>query len=177
MSLHRLTAPAFALGLAAALTAAPPARAEVAEVRASRAINASADALYAYLLDLSHHPQVWPEGCTADWELGAVQAGPGASAELTYRVGGWRRRLPVQVGPVQPGARIELLHPGKKGFTTIWTLQPGDGVTKVSVDTWVGAPPKPFKGFYEKRVRPGWTECHVGLLDNLAREMARVAPR
>ncbi len=155
------------------LAAGPASAAEKADVRASRSVNAEPRAIFEYLLDLRNQDALWPEGCTKGIELGETVMGVGATMAITYKVGLWRRSLDARISRALPGERIDIDHTGNRGFTTTWTLQPQQGTTRVTVDTWVTAPPRPFVGAYEKRIRPGWTACHEGALDQLARAMAQ----
>ncbi len=147
------------------------------DVVVSRSVRADAGDIYTWLLDLDHHRQVWPEGCTTKWEYGTTTAGIGANARLTYRVAMMRRRLTATVSEGDPGRYLKVDHAGRTGFATTWTLNDlGSGQTRVEVHTWVDPPPWPLTATYMNRIRPAWTECHRGLLDNLAREMTGSAP-
>jgi hypothetical protein len=162
-------AAAAGLLLSPSLQAAP----SKAEVRASRSVNADARAIFEYVLDLRNQEALWPEGCTKGIELGDTVMGVGAEMSITYKVGIWRRSLDATISRAVPGERIDIDHKGDRGFTTTWTITPKGDTTRVNVDTWVGAPPRPFVRFYERRVQPGWTACHEGALDRLARALSQ----
>mgnify|MGYP002633418271 CR=1 FL=1 len=149
------------------------AHAEQADVRAQRTINAPQRQVFEYLLDLRNQPNIWPEDCATNYEVGDKPMGVGAETRLTYRVGAWKRTLDARISSALPSERIDVDHTGKKGFTTTWTIEAVGDLSKVSVDTWVSAPPRPFVRFYERRVRPGWTACHSGALDNLAKAVTQ----
>ena len=141
------------------------------DVVASRVVNASAAQVYSWLLDLEHHEQMWPAGCTKNWEYGTTRAGIGASARLTYRVSMLRRRLTGTLAEGDPGRYLKIDHAGRAGFATTWELSEVDGGTRVEVHTWVDPPPWPLTATYMNRVRPAWKECHRGALDNLAKRL------
>ena len=65
------------------------AHAEQADVRAQRTINAPQRQVFEYLLDLRNQPNIWPEDCATNYEVGDKPMGVGAETRLTYRVGAW----------------------------------------------------------------------------------------
>ena len=162
--------------LAPLLLTAVAAFAEDGDVIARRRIPSSPEALYAAALDLGAHPTYWPAGCVSDWEPGSVRSGPGASARLVYHAGPWRRRLVATIAKAEAPRRIEVDHPGRKGFVTTWSFTPADTGTDVELRTWILAPPKPFRKAYFSQVRPAWEACHAGALQGLE-QAVRAAPQ
>jgi uncharacterized protein YndB with AHSA1/START domain len=148
-----------------------PVFAEDGDVVALRRIAASPEQAYAQVLDLSSHPQLWPEGCVDRWEQGSQASGVGASARLRYRAGAWRRSLTAIIQKADPPRRIDVEHPGRKGFVTTWTFTPAAGGVEVELHTWILAPPRPFKRAWERRIRPAWQRCHEGALEGLERAL------
>lgn len=160
----------------ALLLALATAAAEDGDVIARRRIPAAADTLFAAALDLGAHPTYWPEGCISDWEPGSVRSGLGASARLVYHAGPWRRRLVATIAKAEAPRRIEVDHPGRKGFVTTWTFTPADTGTDVELRTWILAPPKPFRKAYFAKVRPAWEVCHAGALQGLEQAVRAAQP-
>lgn len=143
------------------------------DVVADRLMPQSPDRIYAHLLELRNHEALWGEGCSKNWVFGQVTQGPGASAQLVYVPSLMHRKLTATLSKAVPDRSIDIDHAGNKGFVTRWTLTPeGDG-TRVSVHTYVEAPPKPFVNTYYKRVQPAWTTCHQQALDALEKRVAR----
>ncbi len=180
--------PGAAAILASALAARPAgagqpaAAAETAEpdadVVASGLVAAPPEAVYAWLLDLRHQAELWPDYCARNWEFGLVTEGVGASAVVTYTAGGWRRRLAATLSKAEPNRRITVDHPGDKGFVTTWTMEPVEGGTRLEVHTWIQPPPRPFRKLYFSHVRPEWQGCHaqtIGRLDAELRAAGAVA--
>ena len=141
------------------------------DVVAKRVVSVAPGEVYSWLLDLEHHAQMWPKGCTARWEYGQPRVGVGASARLTYRASTMRRRLTATLAEGDPDRYLKVEHAGRLGFATTWTLTDGGGSTEVEVHTWVDPPPWPLTSLYLNQVRPEWKRCHKGMLDNLARTL------
>lgn len=142
------------------------------DIVAIRSIAASPEAVVAVLSDLHRVETLWPADCTRDWLHGAVSAGPGASAELTYTMGPMRRRLAATLSRVEAGRFVELDHAGKRGFITRWVLTPGELGTSVEAHTWIQPPPWPFGKLYTNRVQPVWQGCQEGFLEALSQAVA-----
>lgn len=139
------------------------------DVIVERVIPAPAEALYTPLTDLQALARVFPTDCVNDWTHGTRTAGVGALTRVTYRMGPMRRRLTATLTKAEPGRYVELDHMGRKGFVTQVRLEElAAGGTKVTLGTWIEAPPWPFKGVYFKKVRPAWLACYERTLDNLA---------
>ena len=138
------------------------------DVVARRTVNATPAEVYRWLLDLEHHEQMWPEGCTSRWDYGSVRAGVGASVRVTYRASTMRRRLTATLAEGDPGRYLKVDHAGRLGFVTTWTLTELSDQTRVELHTWVDPPPWPLTNIYMNWVRPEWKRCHLGALDQLA---------
>lgn len=139
------------------------------DVIAKRVVNASESSVYSWLLDLEHHEQMWPVGCTSRWEHGSPRVGVGASTRLTYRASTMRRRLTATLAEGTPDRYLKVEHAGRLGFATTWTLTDVGSGTQVELHTWVDPPRWPLTAIYMNLVRPEWKRCHQGALDNLAR--------
>lgn len=139
-------------------------------------VGASPAEVYAYLLDLTHQPALWPADCATGWTPGAVTQGLGASMEVRYVASEWNRNLTMILAKAQEDLRVTLDHPGDKGFITTWTLRPDAFGTQVELHTWIQAPPWPFRGPYFKRVKPAWQDCHQRTVDALGPALAAARP-
>ena len=138
------------------------------DVIATRTIAASTTTLLATLSDLRNHPGYWPDVCVTDWGFGERQTGLGATASVTYRGPfGWFRKLTMVITEIST-TRLDIDHPGDKGFVTTYAFQPAASGTTVEMHTWIYAPPKPLRGVYFKRVQPHFQSCHDGFLEGLA---------
>lgn len=141
------------------------------DVIAERAIAASPATILATLSDLRSHAELWPEGCVTNWEFGEKQTGVGATAKVTYRAPmGWYRKLTMVVSEIT-ASRIDIDHPGDKGFVTTYALKSAGSETTVEMHTWIYAPPRPFRRAYFRRIHPHFQECHEGFLEGLAGEV------
>ena len=138
-----------------------------ADVIATRVVHAPPHEIFTWLQDLRHVEQALGEECTKRWLHGDVQVGLGASAQLTYFVGAWHRRLTMVLSKVQEDQRITLDHAGNKGFTTTFTLKPSGEDTEVEIHSWLGLPPKGLRKIYVTKVQPGWAACYDHALDTL----------
>ena len=143
------------------------------DIVANLIISHDQQAIHDALANFRTHTELWPEGCVSKkWEYGSVESGVGASALLTYTPWfGWRRSLTAVVIADEPG-RIEIDHPGDKGFVTSFTLEQQPAGVAVEMHTWVNPPPKPFQRLYVKRIQPKWQACHQGFLENIASRLA-----
>ena len=138
------------------------------DVVVTRTIAASGASILATLSDLRNHPGLWPDGCVTHWEFGERQTGVGATSKVTYRGPlGWFRTLTLVISDIDTH-RIDIDHPGNKGFVTTYAMEPADGGIHVELHTWIYAPPKPFRGVYFNRIHPHFESCHSGFLENLA---------
>ena len=135
-----------------------------ADVVASATVHAPPQAVLDWLSDLRHQETALAD-CTRDWEHGAKSVGVGASAELVYKAGPFRRKL---VGTISQAElkRLMVDHAGKKGFITTWTFSPAaDGAdTTVELRTLLNLPPKPFRKVYMNKVQPVWQTCYAAAL-------------
>lgn len=138
------------------------------DVIVERTIPADADALWLPLTNLASLSQVFPADCVTDWAHGTTTSGVGAMTRVTYRMGSMKRRLTATISKAESPRYVELDHEGKKGFVTQFRLEPVEGGTKVTLGTWITAPPAPFKGVFYNSVRPAWLDCYERTLDNLA---------
>ena len=137
------------------------------DVIATRTIPVPSTTLLATLSDLRHYPDMWPDGCVTNWEFGERQTGIGATAQATYRAPmGWFRKLTLVISDISD-RRIDIDHPGNKGFVTTYSLEPVAEGTQVEMHTWIYAPPKPFRGIYFNRIHPHFLSCHEGFLESL----------
>jgi hypothetical protein len=156
--------------LVAAALAAPPAwRDAPSDVLAQVVTTRSPAELSERLVDLRRLAALYPADCTAEWVHGAASEGPSASARVTYRIAGWRRRLTVRYATIEPERVVQIDHEGKKGFVTQWVFDVVDGKTTASMGTYVAAPPWPFRRFYVFRVQPAWVDCQRRTLETLVR--------
>ena len=115
------------------------------DVIAVRTVSAPGTTVLATLADLRNHPGFWPDGCVTNWEFGERQTGIGATASVTYRAPmGWYRKLTAVVSDITE-RRVDIDHPGNKGFVTTYTLTAVESGTEVEMHTWIYAPPKPFR--------------------------------
>jgi hypothetical protein len=137
------------------------------DVVVTRTINAPSATIMTLLSDLRNYPKLWPEGCVTDWEFGERQTGVGATAHVTYRAPMWFRKLTMVISDITT-QRVDLDHPGNKGFVTTYAMTPAASGTSVVMHTWINPPPKPFRRSYFKRIQPHFQTCHAGFLENLA---------
>ncbi|MFT5686480.1 MAG: hypothetical protein ACI8RZ_007436 [Myxococcota bacterium] len=141
------------------------------DVIATRTIAVPTATILATLSDIRNYPGFWPEGCVTDWEFGERQTGVGATAYVTYRGPlGWRRKLTLVVSEITT-RRVDIDHPGNKGFVTTYAMTPAESGTGVEMHTWIYAPPKPFKKAYFNRIHPHFQSCHDGFLEGLAKSV------
>ena len=163
------------LALALALAAGPAQAAPVpddhdGDVVASFHLSAAPDAVITAVSDL-HRQESLLAGCTRKWEHGSVGVGVGASAQLVYKVGLWRRKLVGTVTEVSPGRRVVVDHAGNKGFVTTWTATQADGGTDLELRTLLNLPPKPWRKLYVNRVQGEWQACYAEALVKLQGEL------
>lgn len=137
------------------------------DIVVERVIPASPDRVHAPLLNLQVLEQVFPADCVTDWVHGTPTSGVGAMTRVTYRMGSMKRRLTATISKSEPGRLLELDHDGRKGFVTQFRLEAVPEGSKVTLGTWIEAPPRPFKGIFFKNVRPAWEACYTAALDNL----------
>ena len=141
------------------------------DVIADRVIPASTPTILSILSDLRNYPALWPDGCVSNWEFGERQTGIGATAKVTYRAPmGWYRKLTLVVSDISE-RRVDIDHPGDRGFVTTYEMKSAEDGTHIEMHTWIYAPPKPFQGVYFKRILPHFESCHDGFLDNLAQSV------
>lgn len=145
----------------------------VADIRAEGLVPAPPEAVFAYALDMSHWPVLFPETCVGRLELGERTYGEGATAIVRYDMGMMHRKLPVTLTHATAPDRIDFEHVGKKGFFTRWSFVGESGGTRVTLLTPLNAPPKPLQGYYYTVVQAEWTECYETVIANLARVLAQ----
>ncbi len=143
------------------------------DIQVDRVIPAEPQAVFSYLLDLSHLRAIFPEDCVGLWEPGERTFGEGANAIVRYDIAAMHRKLPMTLVRAEAPHHIDFDHLGPRGFVTRWSLEPADGGTKVTILTPINAPPWPFRGYYHQVVRPEWTECYARTLENLAGALAK----
>ncbi len=131
-----------------------------------RDIPVSVDVLVPKLSDLKFAEEIFPEDCVYEWAHGTTSAGLGGLARVTYHMGNMKRRLTAKVTRVENHV-VEYDHDGKKGFITQWRLTADGPSTKVSLGTYINAPPWPFRPMYFKKIHPKWTNCYERAMDNL----------
>lgn len=132
-----------------------------ADVVATGTVQAPPQAVMAWISDLRNQ-EIALADCTRKWVHGDNTVALGASAELVYRMGAWRRKLVATVSEIDDARRLTLDHAGKKGFYTTWTLTPSaDGsATQVEVRTLLNLAPRPFRKWYVNKVQPQWELCY-----------------
>ena len=138
------------------------------DVVAEAHLSAPPAAVSALLEDLSTLAPIFPPDCAEEWALGSVTRGADATARVTVRAAGLRRRLTTRYSEVKPGSVVELDYVGKKGFFTQFRLTEADGGTDVTLITYLEQPPWPLKRYFVFKVHPAWTSCHERTLDALA---------
>ena len=141
--------------------------AAASDVVATGILQHKTDEAFATISDLANYALLIPGDCAVDWVHDVQTAGLGGSAVVEYRAGPMRRRLEAKITRVQPNKRLDITHPGKRGFVTTWRFTDVAGVTEVELRTWLTAPPKPFRRAFITRVHPAWTSCHQRTVDNL----------
>lgn len=154
--------------LATTASAAPVADDYNADVVATFTVAASPQAVTDLVSDLAVQESLLG-GCTRKWEHGTVSQGVGASAQLVYKVGAWRRKLVATITEVDLGKRVIVDHASRKGFITTWTVTPGEGedTSQVELRTLLNLAPKPFRRVYVNRVQPAWQACYAEALVKL----------
>ncbi|MFT4624724.1 MAG: hypothetical protein ACI8PZ_003384 [Myxococcota bacterium] len=158
----------------AAVAADPPAWKDApADVVAEAHFDVPPAAVRDVLDDLSTLSPVFPTDCAEDWVLGSVTSGADATARVTVRAAGLRRRLTTRYNDVDSPAVIELDYVGKKGFFTQFRLDEAEGGTDVTLITYLQQPAWPLKRYFVFKVHPAWTSCHERTLDGLAEALRR----
>ncbi len=158
------------LWLAAVAFSAPPAwRDAPGDVIAEVVTRRPASELYLKLTDLRSLAAVYPADCAISWVHGGASTGPEARARVTYRMAGWRRRLTARFATLEENRVVQLDHEGNKGFVTQWAFDEVDGSTRVTMGSYVAAPPWPFKRYYVFQVQPAWVDCQKRTLEALIR--------
>jgi hypothetical protein len=97
-------------------------------------------------------------------------------ADLRYEAARWHRNLTMVLSKVSENQRIELEHPGRKGFITTWTFTERESFSDVELHTWVNAPPWPLRKYFYEKVQPAWRDCHGRTLENLEKAMRANGP-
>lgn len=156
--------------LVAAALAAPPAwRDAPSDVITEVTTTRLPAELASRLVDLRSLSALYPSDCTVEWVTGGATSGPEARARVSYRIAGWHRRLTVRYATVEPERVVQIDHEGNKGFVTQWSFTVVDGLTHVTMGTYVAAPPWPFRRYYVFQVQPAWGECQRRTLEALIR--------
>ncbi len=146
-----------------------------ADIVATKTYNASPEALFSALSDPKKIPGLFPIDC-ADWEGPFEGEGVGANTVVTYWAAGWHRKLALVVSKADANRVVEFNHPGNKGFTTRFLIEPEGGLQRVTMTTYLLPPPWPFKPYFYKRVKPDWVDCQQRVLDNLGVNLPPPAP-
>jgi len=138
------------------------------DIVVDRDVLASVDVLVPKLSDFTFAEQIFPDDCMYDWTHGSTTSGMGAITRVTYHAGAMKRRLTATVSRMEDHV-VEYDPTGKKGFVTQWRISAAaDGErTKVSLGTYIHAPPWPFRGMYFRTIHPAWTQCYEQAMDNL----------
>ncbi|NOY26736.1 MAG: SRPBCC family protein [Oligoflexia bacterium] len=164
--------PLLLLLLTGSALAAPIAADTNADVVATYHIAVSPQAITDHVSDLRVQESLL-SGCTRNWIQGSLSVGVGASAQLVYRVGLWRRKLTATITEVKDGQRIIVDHAGDKGFYTTWTVTPTDGGADVELRTLMELPPRPFQHYYMQHIQPEWQSCYAQALVRLENELGQ----
>ena len=130
------------------------------DVVTERHKNVPAAALRERVADFSTLAPLFPVECAEDWTLGSVTTGPDATARVTARAAGLRRRLTVRYSSIEGDRLVELDYVGKKGFFTQFRFEETDGGTDVTLITYLEQPPWPLKRYFVFNVHPAWPACH-----------------
>jgi len=139
---------------------------KLADVVATHTYHSTPEALFAALSDPKQLPGFFPVDC-ADWEGPFQGEGVGANTVVTYWAAGWHRKLAVTLAKAETPRKIELAHPGRKGFTTRFLIEQEGGLQRVTMTTYLLPPPWPFKPYYYKQVQPEWVDCQKRMLANV----------
>ena len=147
-------------------------------VSAERVIDAPAELVYRLIADHNeHHPRFLPEAFS---EFQVESGGVGAGTVTTFKVnaGGRTRAYHMEVAEPEPG-RVMTESDRNSSLVTTWTVEPEDGVTRVTISTtWTGA--GGIGGFFERtfapRVMRGIYTDELERLNNYAREQAAKDP-
>lgn len=137
-----------------------------ADIVAERVVQATPEAVYAELTDLTQLQALFPPTC-ADWGGPFTGDGVGAKAIVTYKAGGMMRRLDAVVSKAEPSRLLDLDHPGGKGFVTRFELTPSGEGTRVKLTTFLNPPPSFVRAQYYNKVLPAWQGCHERTLSAL----------
>lgn len=144
----------------------------IADVQATAVIPAAPETVFGFLLDLANLQRIFPADCIGDWEPGERTFGEGASTWVRYDMAAMHRRLPMTLTVADAPRRVDFDHLGSRGFITRWTLEPADGGSRVTVLTPLNPPPRPFRGYYFKKVKPEWEGCYQRALAALGTAVA-----
>ena len=147
---------------------------EPSDIVVERQIAAPTSSVYGALVDLEALGELMPDTCVAEWVVAPPAVGPGARVTVHYTIGLVRRRLPGVLSDLQVDRVVDLVHEGKRGFTTRWQLEAAAEGTRVKMTTFLSAPPWPVTGPYFTRIKPAWETCQADLLAALA---GRVEPK
>jgi len=139
---------------------------KASDVVVERELSVPVEVLVPQLADFTFAEQIFPAECLTDWTHGSTTSGMGALTRVTYSVGAMKRRLTATITRMEDHV-VEYDHTGKKGFITQWRLSAGESGTKISLGTYINAPPWPFRGMYFRKIHPAWMACYGQTLDNL----------
>ncbi len=136
-----------------------------ADIVSEVTVGAPPATVFAWVSDLRNQEAVLGD-CTRKWSHAEKNVGIGASAQLVYKVGMFRRKLVGTISKTDPDRRVLVDHAGNKGFITTWTLTPAqDGAsTRVELRTLLNLPGKPWRGYYVNKVQPAWEACYEAAL-------------
>ena len=159
---------------AVALADGPPAWKDApADVVVERHFDVPPAVLAARVSNFESLSPLFPVECAEEWALGPSTSGSDATARVTVRAAGLRRRLTVRYSKVEGDRMVELDYVGQKGFFTQFRFEPVDGGTDVTLITYLEQPPWPLKRYFVFNVHPAWTSCHERTLEALATAVAR----
>ena len=143
-------------------------------VEVSRLFRADGPSIYAQFDELEDLSTLYPERCVNDWVITGPNLGGGARGEVTYRLEKFRRRLTVVIAKAEPGRYVELDHLSSKGFITRWLIEQEESGQRVTLKTFINAPPWPFKAYYFNKIKPAWLACYEETLDRLGARLESV---
>jgi len=151
------------------------------DVVATAQVERSPEDVYYQLKDLKRLSALFPEDCAAGWEFGGSSVGAGARAAMTYTPGAMNRTLAAELtepldaarlqAPGQPAGELtwgyDLVHFGKKGFTTRVRIVEAPGGSEVTVATYLSYPPWPTRRHFFLKVHPAWVACYQDVVGAL----------
>ena len=149
------------------------------QVSADRIVNAPAEFVYGYLVDLrQHHPRFLPPAFS-DFSVDSGGRGAGTVFHFTLTAGGRTRRYQMSLEEPEPGRVITESDANSSLVTTFTVTGEGDKTSRVRISTsWDGA--GGIGGIFEKlfapRVLRGIYLDELERLDTYARAQATSGP-